>query len=69
MSDETERLHVATRLHDDVIQVMYGAAFMLEALARRQTDPALAGTSREIAADLIAAGERLTGLMRELQRP
>lgn len=66
---DDERQQVAATLHDDAIQVMFGAAFLIEALVRRQTDPELVAELRGIAADLSAAGERLNQLMRDLQRP
>jgi signal transduction histidine kinase len=66
---EEERRRLATGLHDDAIQVMFGAAFVLEVLARRQGDAELAAATRNVAADLTAAGERLNRLMHDLQPP
>lgn len=68
-TQEEERRQVAHRLHDDAIQVMFGAVFILEVLARGQTDPTLAASTRGLAADLTAAGERLNRLMHDLQPP
>ena len=69
-NQEDERRHVATKLHDDAIQVMFGAAFLLEAVLRRhQSDPELSDALREVATDLTAAGERLNRLMHDLQPP
>ena|GEM_PF-5212781 len=68
-SQEEERRHVAAALHDDAIQVMFGAAFMLEAVARRQDDPSVIASIREIATGLSAAGERLNRMMHDLQPP
>jgi signal transduction histidine kinase len=68
-TQEEERRQVARKLHDDAIQVMFGAVFLLEGLARRQTDPELATSTRELAADLTAAGERLNRFMHNLQPP
>jgi signal transduction histidine kinase len=66
---EDERRQVAAKLHDDAIQVMFGAAFMLEAVIRRRAEPELVDPLREIANDLTAAGERLNRLMHDLQPP
>lgn len=68
-AQEEERRRVADKLHDDAIQVMFGAVFMLEILARQQPDPAVSQSTRELAADLTAAGERLNRLMHDLQPP
>jgi signal transduction histidine kinase len=68
-AQEDERRQVAQKLHDDAIQVMFGAVFILEALTRRQSDPVLAASTRELAADLSAAGDRLNRLMHDLQPP
>jgi signal transduction histidine kinase len=68
-NQEDERRQVAAKLHDDAIQVMFGATFLLEALIRRQADAGLTADLREIATDLTAAGERLNRLMHDLQPP
>jgi signal transduction histidine kinase len=68
-NQEDERRQVATKLHDDAVQVMFGAAFMIEALVRRQSDAELVNNLREIATDLTAAGERLNRMMHDLQPP
>lgn len=68
-TQEEERRKFAGDLHDDAVQVMFGAAFMLEALGRRQPDPELARATHEIGASLTAAGERLSRLMHDLLPP
>ena len=67
VSQQEERRRVADILHDDAIQVMFGAAFLIEALVRRRPAPELEADLRDIASDLTAAGERLKRLMQDLQ--
>jgi signal transduction histidine kinase len=68
-AQEEERRQVAHKLHDDAIQVMFGAVFMLEVIGKRESDPGLAESIQELAGDLTAAGERLNRLMHDLQPP
>jgi signal transduction histidine kinase len=68
-SQEDERRRVAEKLHDDAVQVVFAAVFMLEALNRRGLAPEHAAVVDEITTGLAGAGDRLRRLMLDLQPP
>jgi signal transduction histidine kinase len=68
-AQEEERRRIAGDLHDDAVQVMFGAAFMLQALNREPMEPEQAAVIDEVATALTSAGERLRRLMLDLQPP
>jgi signal transduction histidine kinase len=67
-AQEEERRRIAGELHDDAVQVMFGAVLMLQALNRHPDVESVAAVE-EVVAGLSAAGERLRRLMLDLQPP
>jgi hypothetical protein len=66
-AQDAEHREAADRLHDDAIPTMYGAALALERLARQISDPVAAAALQDVAGALTAGGNRLRGLLRDLQ--
>ncbi len=65
-TQEQERQHIASYIHDESIQAMAVAGLRLEALRERLTDPALIDATESIAEVVADAVSRLRNLLFEL---